>query len=89
VLTKMILKLLFKAMVPLICVAGFLSYGLYMKGGDPMAMWSKIGGGMLGSLRDTGTKTAESVQSLSPVGGGQQKSRFQPTRWRNRSVFIH
>ncbi len=67
-LVKLVLKLLLKATVPLIAVAGVLSYGLYLKGGDPMAMWSKVGSKMMGSMRESGTRTAQSVQSLSPVG---------------------
>jgi len=73
-LLKMCLKLLLKAMVPLIAVAGMMTYGLYLKGGDPMKMWSKIGNGMLGSMRQSGQRTAESVQALNPVGDGPRRT---------------
>jgi len=42
VFIKLVLKLLFKACLPLVAVAGILSYGLYLKGGDPMKMWSSV-----------------------------------------------
>ena len=71
-LVKMILKLLFKATLPLVAIAGVLSYGLYLKGGDPMKMWSTVGNRLAGSIRESGANTIQSVQSLNPVGQGSQ-----------------
>ena len=41
-LWRLVAKLLLKAMVPLILVAGVFSYGVYMRGGDPSVMWKPI-----------------------------------------------
>jgi len=64
VLTKMIFKLMFKATLPLVIIVGFLSYGLYTRGGDPLAVLSKVASSAMGSARTAGSNTAESVQSL-------------------------
>jgi len=38
-LLRLVGKLLLKATVPLVAVAGVLSYGSYLRGGDPAALW--------------------------------------------------
>jgi len=38
-LLRLVGKLLFKATVPLVALAGVLSYGSYLRGGDPAALW--------------------------------------------------
>jgi len=42
---KMVLKLLFKATLPLLVVIGITSYVLHVRGGDPLALLNRIGGG--------------------------------------------
>lgn len=44
-LWRLVAKLMLKAMVPLIAVAGLFSYGVYMRGGDPSIMWKNIASG--------------------------------------------
>lgn len=73
-LVKIILKLLLKAIFPIVMVAGIASYGLYLKGGDPMKMWSTVGNRIAGSIRESGANTAQSIRSLSPVGEGSQSN---------------
>ncbi len=41
-LWRLIAKLMFKACVPLILLAGVLTYGFYLRGGDPGAVWKGI-----------------------------------------------
>jgi len=67
-LFKMVLKVMFKAMVPLVVVAGALSYGTYMRGGDPMATVTKIAGGAFDSMKQSGQQATESVQALAQGG---------------------
>ncbi len=43
-LWRLIAKLMFKACVPLILIAGVLTYGFYLRGGDPGALWKGIAG---------------------------------------------
>ena len=41
-LWRLTVKLMFKACVPLILLAGVLTYGSYLRGGDPAALWKDI-----------------------------------------------
>ncbi len=43
-LWRLIAKLMFRACVPLILLAGVLTYGFYLRGGDPGALWKGIAG---------------------------------------------
>ena len=46
-LFKILAKLLFKASIPLILIAGLLTYGLHLQGGDPAALWKSAGSGFM------------------------------------------
>lgn len=69
-LVKLVFKILFKASLPLVAVAGVLSYGLYLKGGDPISMWSTIASRAVGSVRESSVRTADSVKALAPMSTG-------------------
>lgn len=43
-LWRLVAGLLFKACLPLIAVAGVLTYGSYLRGGDPGALWKSVAG---------------------------------------------
>ena len=73
-LVKLLLKIVFKASLPIVAVAGVLSYGLYLKGGDPMSMWSTIASRTVGSIRDSGANTVQSVKALAPAGSSSKTS---------------
>ena len=67
-LFKMIGKLLFKATIPLLIVAGLFSYGMYSRGGDPLAMWKGFGSGvmdqlasMFSNVKDDATNAADAI----------------------------
>lgn len=61
---KLLLKLVVKASLPLIALAGIFSYGLYLKGGDPLSMWSNVASRAVGSIRENGANTVQSMQAL-------------------------
>jgi len=44
-MTRLILKILFKATIPLLMIVGVTSYSMYLRGGDPLALMGKISGG--------------------------------------------
>jgi len=73
-LVKLLLKIVFKASLPLVAVAGIVSYGLYLKGGDPMSMWSTIASRTMGSIRNSGADTVQSVQALASSNSSSKKS---------------
>ncbi|MGQ7847871.1 DUF4124 domain-containing protein [Granulosicoccus sp. 3-233] len=41
-LWRLVAKILLKACVPLLAIAGVLSYGVYLRGGDPAALWQSV-----------------------------------------------
>lgn len=45
-LWRLILKLMFKMSLPLVGLLGVLSYGHYLQGGDPGAIWRSVGDGI-------------------------------------------
>jgi len=69
-LTKMIAKLMLKACIPLVLVTGAVSYGHYVRGGDPAALFGGIASGALNSMKAAVTNTArdatKTVSSLKP-----------------------
>ena len=44
-LARLVGKLLIKACIPLVMVAGVMSYGVHLRGGDPAALWGHVAGG--------------------------------------------
>ena len=61
---RLVLKLLFKACVPLVALVGIMSYMLYLQGGDPGAVFSKITAGIGGKARDSVQTAGQSFDSL-------------------------
>lgn len=49
-LWRLVARLLLKACVPLLAVAGVLSYGVYLRGGDPGALWKSMAERSLGQF---------------------------------------
>ncbi len=41
-LWRLVARILFKACVPLVAIAGVLTYGVYLRGGDPAALWGSV-----------------------------------------------
>lgn len=70
-MTRLIFKLLFKACLPLAMLVGVMSYGLYLSGGDPGAVFSRVAGGAIDTLRASVRQVAGSASdSLNSVAGG-------------------
>lgn len=63
-LWRLILKLTFKMSLPLIGLLGVLSYGHYMQGGDPGAIWRSVGGGISAKVASLFDGARDSVSSL-------------------------
>lgn len=66
-LTKLVFKILLKATIPLVCIVGVMSYGLYARGGDPAALFSKLVAGSFQSAKSSVQGAGQSLQSASPV----------------------
>lgn len=87
-LGRMIFRLSLKALLPLAAVAGMASYAQYMAGGDPFALWNRVGGGALARLGSALGGAGEGVRApldaLGELGG--ENGRAAPTRlwtWRD------
>ncbi len=61
---KLIAKLLLKAMIPLVLVVGFMSYTLYMKGGDPGAIFGNVFNNALQSAKSSVQDAGQSVREV-------------------------
>lgn len=69
-LTKMIFKMLFKAMIPFVMIIGVISYGMYTRGGDPAAFFGNLAGNVgnpFQSVKNSVQGAGDSLQALSPV----------------------
>jgi len=67
VLTKMVLKMLLKATIPLVMVVGVSSYMMYMRGGDPLALAKTLVGNSVQDAKASVQGAQNSLQSVSPV----------------------
>jgi len=66
-LTKIVLKLMLKVAVPVVCVVGIMSYGMYMRGGDPAALFTKLIGSSVQSVKSSVKGAGDSLKSASPI----------------------
>ncbi|MGB0867813.1 MAG: DUF4124 domain-containing protein [Granulosicoccaceae bacterium] len=64
---RLCVKLLFKATFPLLMLLGVLNYAVYLKGGDPLAMWNKLGDNMLASFQSNASTTVAKVKAIGDV----------------------
>lgn len=65
-LTRIVLKILFKACLPLVAVVGIMSYMMYLNGGDPKALIAKVFSGAAGQARSSMQQAGQSARSLTP-----------------------
>ena len=100
---KLIGKLLLKATVPLLIVAGLFTYGLYSRGGDPMAMWKGFGSGVMdqmaslfSNVKDDASNAADMVADVVNVSPGGSDSaqtggskRTQVFTWKDANGVTH
>lgn len=99
-LFKMIGKLLFKATIPLIIVAGLVTYGVYYKGGDPMAMWKGFGASVMeqvaslsSNVKDDASNAAQAVANAakgeSDFGKLESSRRTKVFTWKDAAGVTH
>lgn len=63
-LGRLVVKMLFKACVPLVAVAGVMTYGVYLKGGDPAGLWKHVASGAFGKAGDMFTQAKSDATGL-------------------------
>lgn len=71
---KLVLKILLKASIPIVCLVGVMSYGMYMRGGDPGASLKQMVGGSIQSVKSSVSEAGDSLQSVSPVKSASNKT---------------
>ncbi|MFK8078566.1 MAG: DUF4124 domain-containing protein, partial [Granulosicoccus sp.] len=88
-------KLLLKATIPLLLIAGMFTYGVYMKGGDPSAMWKNAGSGVVAQfgslfsgLKEDAGRAAATVSRAAEGGlGAVVPGAFAPGTSSSRKVM--
>ncbi len=86
-------KLLLKALLPLLLLIGVLNYGVYLRGGDPLALWKGVGQNMLASIQSTASNTASSLggvkNNLQKIGLPSSASETQVFTWKDQNGTTH
>jgi len=76
-LTKIVLKMLLKITIPIVCLVGVMSYGMYMKGGDPGALFAKLVGNSIQSAKTSVQGAGNSIKSASPIKSSNKTTVYQ------------
>lgn len=76
-LTKIVLKMLLKITIPIVCLVGVMSYGMYMKGGDPGALFKKLVGNSIQSAKSSVQGAGDSLQSVSSLKSGNKTTVYK------------
>ena len=76
-LTKLVLKMLLKITIPIVCLVGVMSYGMYMRGGDPGALFAKLVGNSIQSAKSSVQGAGNSLKSASPVKSSNKTTVYQ------------
>jgi len=96
-LWRLVAKLLFKATVPLIAVAGVFSYGVYMRGGDPSVMWQSLASGSVervaglfsGVQKDASRAVGTLSSAVADSDGAGKPERTQVFTWQDAQGITH
>ncbi len=80
-MASIVLKLLFKMAIPLILLLGLLSYGLYMRGGDPAALFGKLAGNMAQSAKSSLAGAGSALKKTASLPSGSGGSKTQVYKW--------
>ena len=90
------LKIAVRATLPLMMVLGAVSYTLYLRGGDPLALLSSVGGGasaqvsaMFASVKSTMGTTLAAAQSTLPAAADASDGNQTLYRWTDASGSPH
>ena len=81
-LGRLVAKMMFKVFVSLLMLAGVISFGLYLTGGNPVSLWKAVAGGAIdqagelfidakGSAADLASGLGTSVASAHSIVGGE------------------
>ena len=97
-LWQLMAKLMFKACVPLILLAGVLTYGFYLRGGDPGALWKGIAGkasdqvaSLFSNMGDDASRAASAVSrsAASATGTATENGLTRVYTWKDASGVTH
>jgi hypothetical protein len=96
-LWRLVVKMLFKASVPLIAIAAVLTYGVYLRGGDPGVLWKTVADRSFGQIprlfsgaKDSATHAvgALSREASDSADSGSGK-RTEVFTWRDANGVTH
>ncbi len=97
-LWRLIAKLMFKACVPLILIAGVLTYGFYLRGGDPGALWKGIAdkasdqvASLFSNMGDDALRAASALSrgAVSAAGTETENGLTKVYTWKDASGVTH
>jgi len=92
-LLRLILRLSFKLSLPLVAILGVLSYGHYMRGGDPGALWRSMAGGAGDRLASLWGSTRNSAGNVSRAAGrlgdGTDAATTEVWTWKDENGVTH
>lgn len=92
-LWRLILRLTFKMSLPLVAILGVLSYGHYLRGGDPGGLWRGVASGagdrlasLWGSTRDGAGNVSRAAGQL---GNGADAVTTEVWTWKDENGITH
>ena len=88
-LSGMIARLLFKALLSLAMLLGIASYGMYLSGGDPKALWQRVATGALDDVGASIGRVGERVSAPAEALTGGDGSAGQVWTWRDADGLAH
>lgn len=99
-LIRMVGKLLFKATLPLVILAGIGTYGVYMTGGDPGALWGGVADrvgmqarALVAGARDDATRAAGALSGSMPKSvkseGAAHEGKSRVYKWVDADGLTH
>ena len=88
-LSRLIARLLFKAVLSLAMLLGVASYGLYLTGGDPKAVWRRVASGTIGSVGESVGGIGERVSRALDTSRGHESPVGQVWTWRDGNGLVH
>ena len=92
-LSRLIVRLSFKAVLSLAMLLGIASYGLYLSGGDPKSLWQRIASGTIDSVGESigalGDRVPTSVAMPAAMSGSGGAAAGQVWTWRDENGLAH
>lgn len=88
-LSGMIARLLLKALLSLVVLLGMASYGMYLSGGDPQALWQRLAAGALDSVGESADRVGERMSAPARALTGRDEPAGQVWTWRDADGLAH